>query len=91
MVFLITDQREADSSDFRAAITLHNPYIDFGDSQCVSTARCISAARAILTQHYALTATSFDITRLHPFATVRAPSIALALTLVLTASPLFFE
>ena len=86
-----SSRREADSSDLRAAITLHNPYIDFGDSQCVSTARCISAARAILTQHYALTATSFDITRLHPFATVRVPSIAVAFALMLTTSPLFSD
>lgn len=54
----------------RAAITLHNPYLDFTDPQSLSTTRCLNAARAILTQHYTLTATSFDITRLHPLATV---------------------
>ncbi|KAI0051672.1 hypothetical protein FA95DRAFT_1511631 [Auriscalpium vulgare] len=53
-----------------AAITLHNPYLDFSDPQNISTARCMDASRAILTQHYALTATSFDITRLHPFAPI---------------------
>ncbi|KAI0068336.1 hypothetical protein BV25DRAFT_1793002 [Artomyces pyxidatus] len=53
-----------------AAITLHNPYLDFSDPQSISTTRCMEASRAILMQHYALTATSFDITRLHPFATI---------------------
>ncbi|XP_006454415.1 hypothetical protein AGABI2DRAFT_214436 [Agaricus bisporus var. bisporus H97] len=53
-----------------AAITLHNPYIDFTDPNNVSTARCIMAARAILSAYYTLTATSLDITRLHPFVTI---------------------
>ncbi|KAF9452684.1 hypothetical protein P691DRAFT_803806 [Macrolepiota fuliginosa MF-IS2] len=53
-----------------AAITLHNPYIDFTDPNNISTARCIMAARAILSAYYALTATSLDITRLHPFVTI---------------------
>ncbi|KAF5355639.1 hypothetical protein D9756_003845 [Leucocoprinus leucothites] len=53
-----------------AAITLHNPYIDFTDPNNVSTSRCIMAARAILSAYYALTATSLDITRLHPFVTI---------------------
>lgn len=55
----------------RPAITLHNP-LDFTDPQSLSTTRCLTAARAILTQHYTLIATSFDITRLHPFATYHA-------------------
>jgi hypothetical protein len=53
-----------------AAITLHNPYIDFSDPQGVSTTRCVAASRAILSQHYTLASSSFDITRLHPFVTV---------------------
>ncbi|KAI0321367.1 hypothetical protein OF83DRAFT_1100013 [Amylostereum chailletii] len=54
-----------------AAITLHNPYLDLkNDPQGLSTTRCIEASRAILSQHYTLTATSFDISRLHPFATI---------------------
>ncbi|TRM66190.1 hypothetical protein BD626DRAFT_486984 [Schizophyllum amplum] len=53
-----------------ATITLHNPYIDFTDRDCVSTARCVHAARSILSAYYKLSATSLDITRLHPFATI---------------------
>ena len=45
--------------------------MDFDDRSCVSTSRCIHAARAILSAYYKLSATSLDITRLHPFATVR--------------------
>ncbi|KAF8641137.1 hypothetical protein AX17_000779 [Amanita inopinata Kibby_2008] len=53
-----------------AAITLHNPYMDFTNHQCVSTARCVHAARSILRAYYTLSATSLDITRLHPFVTI---------------------
>jgi len=53
-----------------ATITLHNPYIDFSDPRNISTSRCVEASRAILTQHYTLAASSFDITRLHPFVTI---------------------
>jgi len=53
-----------------AAITLHNPYLDFTDPQCVSTARCVNSARRILAAYYMLSATSLDISRLHPFVTV---------------------
>jgi len=53
-----------------ATITLHNPYIDFSDPQGVSTTRCVEASRAILSQHYTLASSSFDITRLHPFVTI---------------------
>lgn len=57
-----------------ATITLHNPYIDFNDQQCVSTSRCVNSARCILGAYYMLSATSLDITRLHPFVTV-SPSM----------------
>ncbi|KAG5342378.1 hypothetical protein C0989_002213 [Termitomyces sp. Mn162] len=53
-----------------ATITLHNPYIDFTNPQSVSTKRCVDAARRILSAYYALSATSLDISRLHPFVTV---------------------
>ena len=53
-----------------ATITLHNPYIDFADSQNVSTIRCVNSARCILSAYYVLSATSLDKTRLHPFVTV---------------------
>lgn len=56
---------------YSATITLHNPYVDFLDRQSVSTLRCVEASRAILAQHYTLASSSFDITRLHPFVTVR--------------------
>lgn len=55
-----------------AVITLHNPYVNFNDPDNVSTARCIHSARCILAAYYMLTATSLDITRLHPFVTVGA-------------------
>ena len=64
------DNTPAKQHHHRAAITLHNPYIDFSDPQCRSTLRCMESARAILTAYYKLSSTSFDITRLHPFATV---------------------
>lgn len=53
-----------------ATITLHNPYIDFTDPQCISTARCVNSARSILAAYYILSATSLDISRLHPFVTI---------------------
>ncbi|KAF8168009.1 hypothetical protein B0H34DRAFT_814905 [Crassisporium funariophilum] len=53
-----------------ATITLHNPYIDFTDPLNVSTARCVNSARCILGAYYVLSATSLDITRLHPFVTI---------------------
>lgn len=53
-----------------ATITLHNPYLDFTDPQCISTARCVNSARCILAAYYMLSATSLDITRLHPFVTI---------------------
>ncbi|PFH54563.1 hypothetical protein AMATHDRAFT_134575 [Amanita thiersii Skay4041] len=53
-----------------ATITLHNSFIDFTDSRCISTSRCVHAARSILAAYYALSATSLDITRLHPFVTI---------------------
>ncbi|KAK7463678.1 hypothetical protein VKT23_007021 [Stygiomarasmius scandens] len=53
-----------------ATITLHNPYIDFTDPNCVSTGRCVHSARCILAAYYMLSATSLDITRLHPFVTI---------------------
>ncbi|KNZ71447.1 Zinc finger transcription factor YRR1 [Termitomyces sp. J132] len=53
-----------------ATITLHNPYIDFTNPQSVSTKRCVDAARRILSAYYALSATSLDISRLHPFVTI---------------------
>ncbi|KDR85087.1 hypothetical protein GALMADRAFT_233700 [Galerina marginata CBS 339.88] len=53
-----------------ATITLHNPYIDFTDPQNVSTLRCVHSARCILGAYYVLSATSLDITRLHPFVTI---------------------
>lgn len=53
-----------------ATITLHNPYLDFTDPHCVSTARCVNSARNILAAYYVLSATSLDISRLHPFVTI---------------------
>ncbi|KAK0465077.1 uncharacterized protein EV420DRAFT_937214 [Desarmillaria tabescens] len=53
-----------------ATITLHNPYMDFSDGRSVSTARCVNSARQILGAYYMLSATSLDITRLHPFVTI---------------------
>lgn len=52
------------------AITLHNPYVDFSDSQSTSASRCANAARAILTAYYRLYETSLDITRLHPLVVI---------------------
>ena len=59
----------------RAAITLHNSYIDFNNPQSVSTARCVNASRRILAAYYSLSATSLDIGRLHPSVVVGANRI----------------
>jgi len=53
-----------------ASITLHNPYLDFSDSQCTSASRCLGSARTILSAYYRLFETSLDISRLHPFAVI---------------------
>ncbi|KAF9499743.1 hypothetical protein BDN71DRAFT_1441313 [Pleurotus eryngii] len=53
-----------------ATITLHNPYLDFTDPNNVSSSRCVNSARCILAAYYMLSATSLDITRLHPFVTI---------------------
>lgn len=53
-----------------AIITLHNPYLDLHDFHRISTNRCLKAAQAILSAYFMLSATSLDITRLHPFVTV---------------------
>ncbi|KAN0100701.1 hypothetical protein V8E55_000685 [Tylopilus felleus] len=53
-----------------ATITLHNPYMDLDDLQRTSTNRCIKAAQAILSAYFMLSATSLDLTRLHPFVTI---------------------
>jgi len=53
-----------------ATITLHNPYIDFNERESLSTIRCLTSARTILSYYYLLTSTSFDMTRLHPFVTI---------------------
>ncbi|KAJ7181742.1 hypothetical protein C8R43DRAFT_970241 [Mycena crocata] len=53
-----------------ATITLHNPYLDFTDPQCASTSRCVNSARSILGAYFMLSATSLDITRLHPFVVI---------------------
>ena len=54
-----------------ATITLHNPYLNFSDPRSMSTSRCVNATRSILAAYYRLSETSLDITRLHPFVTVR--------------------
>lgn len=45
--------------------------MNFNDSNNMSTARCVNATRAILAAYYRLSETSLDISRLHPFVTVR--------------------
>lgn len=46
--------------------------MDLDDLQRASTNRCIKAAQAILSAYFMLSATSLDLTRLHPFVTVWA-------------------
>ncbi|THH28070.1 hypothetical protein EUX98_g6113 [Antrodiella citrinella] len=53
-----------------ATITLHNHFLNFNESNNLSTARCVNATRAILTAYYRLSETSLDISRLHPFVTI---------------------
>lgn len=53
-----------------ATITLHSPYLDLTNLHSTSTTRCLDAARAILDAYFMLSATSLDITRLHPFVTI---------------------
>ncbi|KAJ7254029.1 hypothetical protein B0H12DRAFT_1202366 [Mycena haematopus] len=67
----VTDAAEGCALDTDlATITLHNPYLDFTDPQCASTSRCVNSARSILGAYYMLSATSLDITRLHPFVVI---------------------
>jgi hypothetical protein len=54
----------------RAAITLHNPYLDFSDPQCLSVNRCLSSALYILQAYHKISGTSLDISRMHPFVVV---------------------
>jgi len=61
------------------SITLHNPYVDFSDSQSTSASRCVQSARAILTAYYRLYETSLDITRLHPLVVVSVCSCLLSI------------
>ena len=70
--------------NYSAAITLHNPYIDFTDPQNVSSARCVNSARCILSAYYVLSATSLDKTRLHPFVTVNENHFVIVAYLELT-------
>ncbi|KAG9015645.1 hypothetical protein FRB90_004598, partial [Tulasnella sp. 427] len=67
---LDTDLYMAHIVPHAATITLHNPYIDFSDPNCPSAHRCLRAAGLILNAFYLLKSTSFDIKRLHPFATI---------------------
>ncbi|TEB39284.1 hypothetical protein FA13DRAFT_1656590 [Coprinellus micaceus] len=53
-----------------ATITLHNPYINFADTNNVSMARCVNAAKEILKAFYRLGQDSLDVTKLHPFVTI---------------------
>ncbi|TFK57178.1 hypothetical protein OE88DRAFT_1650795 [Heliocybe sulcata] len=53
-----------------AAITLHNPYLDFRNENWISTRRCAHAAQQILKSYSDLSTTSMDRSRLHPFATI---------------------
>ncbi|OSX67451.1 hypothetical protein POSPLADRAFT_1176282 [Postia placenta MAD-698-R-SB12] len=67
---LDTDLYMARIAPHAAAITLHNPYINFSDPSSVSTARCVTATREILRACYKLSETSLETTRLHPFVTI---------------------
>ncbi|OCH95807.1 hypothetical protein OBBRIDRAFT_767116 [Obba rivulosa] len=67
---LDTDLYMAHIVPHAATITLHNAFINFADSSSVSTQRCIHATRQILNAYSRLSATSLDITRLHPFVTI---------------------
>ncbi|KZT05966.1 uncharacterized protein LAESUDRAFT_207675 [Laetiporus sulphureus 93-53] len=67
---LDTDLYMAHVAPHAAVITLHNPFMNFNDPHCISTNRCIHAARTILNAYYKLSETSLDTTRLHPFITI---------------------
>jgi hypothetical protein len=61
----------ATDNETRATITLHNPYIDFTNENNVSMSRCVNSAKQILKAFYSLSQESIDVTKLHPFVTVR--------------------
>lgn len=71
---------------YSATITLHNPYLNFKDSQSISTSRCVNATRSILASYYSLSETSLDITRLHPFVTVSFSTESISMTWLIDAS-----
>ncbi|KAH9944047.1 uncharacterized protein BXZ73DRAFT_87019 [Epithele typhae] len=58
---LDTDLYMAHIVPHAAAITLHNPYLNFSDPMSVSTSRCVTATRSILAAYYRLSETSLDI------------------------------
>lgn len=53
-----------------AAISLHTHFINWGEPNNVSAQRCLNASQSILSAYYVLSATSLDISRLHPFVTI---------------------
>lgn len=55
---------------FSAQILLHDPHVDIKRQGCISAARILEAARAVLDQLYKIWATSFDLTLLDNFCSV---------------------
>lgn len=57
-----------------AIIVLHDPHADVRQSGCVSALKILTAARSILDLTYDVWSTSFDITLLDSFCSVRISS-----------------
>lgn len=56
----------------RAIIVLHDPHADVRQSGCISALKILTAARSILDLIYNVWSTSFDITLLDSFCSVRS-------------------
>lgn len=55
-----------------AMIVLHDPHADVLQSGCISALKILTAARAILDLIYSVWSTSYDISLLDSFCSVRA-------------------
>jgi len=55
----------------RATVVLHDPHAEVRQSGCISALKILTAARAILDLIYSVWSTTYDITLLDSFCSVR--------------------
>jgi hypothetical protein len=64
-------------------IVLHDPHADVRKSGCISALKILTSARAVLDLIYTVWSTSYDISLLDPFCSVRVTSLYSVLSLPL--------